>query len=443
MGGAASTACTVNQDNGRVSALTATGTCYIQARFAAAGNYEAVEWFNISGSDGVTIGTHGDVYADTLGSFSLEPSSSLPESDLRGALEFRAWDQADTSGGAASTVCSAGESDGTVTALDAAGTCYIQARFGALGSYSESDWFNLSGSNGIAVSLGWDIYADTLVVNATLAPDSAFPVPPQGRTLELRVWDQADTSGGAASTVCTVGADGRVSAGAGAGTCYIQARMEAQGSYQASGWVNMSGSGGIRVTGSTDIYSDTLVVSAAMDPLSPLPTRDGGGALELRSWNQADTSGGAASSVCTVAGDGEVTAGAAAGTCWIQARFGASGDYTGSAWFNLSGDNGVSIATAPLSQAAPSGDFYPSSMRTGQTIAPSSLPAGVQGEGPWSFGWSIYREILLIVVSLSTRAMGMSGPAGTQQTIESELKPAFRPYPTSTKPPSGGIFPVR
>ena len=75
----------------------------------------------------------------------------LPSSDQGGRLELRAWDQADPVGGAASTACTVNQENGRVSATAATGTCYIQARFGAFGSYGRSDWFNISGPNGIGV----------------------------------------------------------------------------------------------------------------------------------------------------------------------------------------------------------------------------------------------------------------------------------------------------
>ena len=122
--------------------------------------------------------------------------------------------------------------------------------------------------------------------------------------------------------------NGRVSAGGSEGTCYIHARSGATETSTASRWVNISG-GGIKIVGSTDIYADTLSLSAAADPTGTLPVRDGAGAIELRIHNQADPSGSAASTLCSVnQTSGRITAGSGVGKCFVHARFTSSGSYT-------------------------------------------------------------------------------------------------------------------
>ena len=382
-----STACSVNSSNGRVSAGGSEGTCYIHARSGATNTTAASRWVNISGG-GINIEGSTDIYADTLSlSAAADPTGTLPARDGAGAIELRIHNQADPTGSVASTICSVNQTSGRLSAGSGVGKCFVHARFGAQSPYTGSGWFNISGEAGIDVVHTADIYPATLPVTTTVAPTGSLPTSGQGGDLQLRAWNQADPVGGAASTACVVNQEnGRVSALTATGTCYIQARFAAAGNYGAVEWFNISGSDGIIIGTWPDIYSDALVVSATMDPLTSLPESDLRGALELRVWNQADTSGGAASSVCTVASDGEVTAGSSAGTCWIQARFGAKGEYSSATdWVNIAGQNGITVVTAPLSQAAPSGVFYPNPVSTDQTIAPNSLPTGVQGAGALEF----------------------------------------------------------
>ena len=105
-----------------------------------------------------TVGLLGNVYGNGFVAVSgtLNPSPNPLASPVSGrTLEFRDWDQAGSGGGADSSVCSVNGS-GVVTAGAAAGTCYIHARLAATtgdSAQDASDWFNISGPNGIGVGL--------------------------------------------------------------------------------------------------------------------------------------------------------------------------------------------------------------------------------------------------------------------------------------------------
>ncbi len=187
-----------------------------------------------------------------------------------------------------STGCSVISTTGVVKGINTNGGCTIEAQFAGNANYQSSGHSDVAT---ITINLGTqtvpastDIYPDDVVVNTSINPSASLPSGGQG-TLALRVWSQANPSGGSASTVCSVNqSDGKVTAGANMGTCYIHARFAAvTNQYSASNWVNISGAAGIAVSTLSTFTSITWTAWSNTDGANPGDTIDFTGSMPTSS----------------------------------------------------------------------------------------------------------------------------------------------------------------
>ena len=224
--------CTVNGTSGLVTGVSV-GSCAITAV------WEAVDGIYAQSPASGTIATISVAQGDNPGSASADHypasvavggsislSTSLPSSG-EGPVTYRVHDQANPVGGTASTACTVAQSDGSVTGNTNGGTCYIHVMWGGNTNYLASDWFNISGSDGISVVQGsqsftWGQSAQTVTFGSTVTLSGVDEAVPDGATLSYRV-----VSGNTNTASCTV--SGSVVSFADDGSCQVRAEVTRSG----------------------------------------------------------------------------------------------------------------------------------------------------------------------------------------------------------------------
>ena len=222
--------CTVDGSSGLVTGVSV-GSCAITAV------WEAVDGIYAQSSASGTIATitvnkgdnpgttSSDHYANSVAvGTSISLSSALPTNG-EGPVTYRVHDQANPVGGAASTACTVDQSDGSISGVTSGDTCYIHVMWGGNTNYQASDWFNISGSDGISVvegsqSFTWSQTAQTVTFGDPV--NLANITVPDGATLSYEV-----VSGNTNTASCSQ--SGGVVSFADDGSCQVRARVTRSG----------------------------------------------------------------------------------------------------------------------------------------------------------------------------------------------------------------------
>ena len=222
--------CTVDGSSGLVTGVSV-GSCAITAV------WEAVDGIYAQSSASGTIATitvnkgdnpgttSSDHYANSVAvGTSISLSSALPTNG-EGPVTYRVHDQANPVGGAASTACTVDQSDGSISGVTSGDTCYIHVMWGGNTNYLASDWFNISGSDGISVVAGsqsftWSQTAQTVTFGDVV--NLADITVPDGATLSYEV-----VSGNTNTASCSQ--SGGVVSFADDGSCQVRARVTRSG----------------------------------------------------------------------------------------------------------------------------------------------------------------------------------------------------------------------
>ena len=178
-----------------------------------------------------------------------------PTSSGTGALEYRV--QAGGEG------CTVHHSTGVVTGVNTNGGCAIEAQYLGDMNTAPSPWAEVAT---ITITIGdqgdpaeANIYTAgsscSAVTSVKMGAVSTAPcglpmlsMNTAGAEFELQAWDQADPSGGALATGCSVDEEGLVTGLVSGSTCFIHARFAAVANrFTESDWVNVSGSSGITI----------------------------------------------------------------------------------------------------------------------------------------------------------------------------------------------------
>ena len=354
--------CTVASATNPALTILKAGTCTVRVAAGKTGytsvNIDRTVTIDKAANPGST--TAVDAYAATVAVGTPIDPGSLP-SDGQGGLEYRAWNQASVSGGASSAHCSVDATNGQVGATAGTGsvgqTCYIQSRWKGNDNYLASGWFNIAGQDGVDVEAG----SITLTWGTGYGGDSTWysgleSIPwtlPTGR-FSVTPTDASVTYSNRTPLVCTVASatDPTLTLRK-AGTCTVRATATKPGYTTATAdetfVINKGNNPGS--TNRVNAYAATVAVGSPIDPNGRLPS-DGQGGLEYRVWNQAGTSGGAASTHCSVEqANGRVSA-VATGvgqTCHIHARWVGNDNYSASGWFKISGNSGITVGSGSQS----------------------------------------------------------------------------------------------
>ena len=231
--------CTVDSTSGEVTGV-GVGSCEVQAAWGAvASRYNqsppvTVATIEVQQTDNPGTPSTSDHYANsvTVGT-PIDLASALP-TDGEGALEYRVHNQANPSGGTASTICTLSGSEVSGDPSSVGSTCYIHARWAGDADYRASDWFNISGSDGITVAIGtitiagdseaakWGSYGNVAVGFTANAPSLGTITP----TSVNKTYNQT----GLTSPGCTADANGVVTGSVvGTDNCKVKIVLSATG----------------------------------------------------------------------------------------------------------------------------------------------------------------------------------------------------------------------
>ena len=382
------TICTISSATDPTLTILRAGTCTIRLTASKTGytsvNNEKTITINKAANPGST--TTVDAYAATVAVGTPIDPSGLP-ADGQGGLKYRVRNQASTTSGSASNHCSIVASSGQVSAnLNSVGErCYIQARWKSNNNYNSSDWFNISGTDGIevaagAITLSWSGYASPPTTwSESLGTISAQNVSVTPSNANL-------TYASRTTTVCTISSATDPSLTIlKAGICTVRVTAV------KNGYTSVNREVSLTINKATNLGSTTVVDAYAASvpvgtPITPtgLPV-NGQGGLEYRVWNQSATSGGAASSHCSVEqNNGRVSgaAGSTGQTCYVHARWKGNDNYNASTWFNVSGSDGINVALGTQSyswgQSAASATFGTELLLVAMASAPDSATVSYQ-----------------------------------------------------------------
>ena len=241
-----------------------------------------------------------------------------------GSVEYRVWDQASTTGGSPSTICSVAANANVTATGNATGTCWIHARFGRVtNKYDNSLWANVSGAAGITVEAGtqteftWGDYSSTtLVVGAgvTASPPAALEAlhnRANGRTVSYSESGSCTLSG---RGIVTPKADASLS------NCVVTATISQAGYDDLTHDYTIAITAGTLVLASTNTnwptYPDSTLTSGSGTSSIAAPTAnpildDNGVTITWGSYAVESDDGGNgydSSAVCTMSGSQVVTA---------------------------------------------------------------------------------------------------------------------------------------
>ena len=339
-GGAESDDCTILQNNGEVTGASGSvgNTCFVHARWKGSATHAASRWFNISGTDGITVEGGSQTYTwsqtDATATFGTdEVLADLTGLPAGAANTFEILTSGNTAGCAWKG--NTGTNARTLT-FTGAGSCQVRLR---VTRTNYDDW--VSGAVTITVNLAswgsvaWTGYSGTATYGST-APTLVSPSStPSGAT-----WTYASST----TSKCTVGeSDGALTL-LEAGTCTITATPAKTGYVVHAGveidlTINLgSQSAPGAYTGTPYGASPTLAVGRTLavgSVTAPVNAITDGGALEY-----AVASG----THCRVDKTSGLVTGGSIGNCPIRVRWAAvAGKYTAS-------DYSANIATIDVTQ---------------------------------------------------------------------------------------------
>ena len=321
-----STGCSVVSGTGEVTGVNTIGGCTIEAQFAGNSTHAASSFSDVD-TISVTVGVQSDpsstdIYPDTAdtGSASVAITGSAPSG--QGTVEYRVCNAAAVSSCASSPSCSlasGGESSGVITTSNDAGTCYVHARFKeVVNQYSDSNWVNVSGSNGIVVNLrtqtvtGNLTYPDSLRIGGADVSPTATPNA-SGAQVDYEVTDEKDSGGTdqGDGEVCSVGSDGKVSIGSAPSiddVCTVTASITRSGYAKVTQTASLTVKAGTLSSVVIPVYPTVNVGGGPYTPTTVASATAGNAAAQVSYSGQGRRNSSDQNNVCSVAtADGKLT----------------------------------------------------------------------------------------------------------------------------------------
>ena len=380
--------CTVASSTDLALTILKAGTCTVRVAASKTGytsvNSDATVTIAKAANPGSV--TTVDAYADAVAVGTPINPSGLPTNG-EGGLKYRAWNQSSTTSGSDSTHCSVRGADGRVSAnSNSVGQrCYIQARWKSNSNYNPSNWFNISGTNGIEVQAGsmalsWSGYTSppsTWSESLGTLSAQAVSVTPSNADL---------TYSGRTTAVCTIAsATDPTLTILKAGTCTVRVAASKTGYSSIHRDISLTINKAVNPGTDTamDAYANSVAVGSPIAPTG-LPS-NGQGGLAYRVHDGSNPTTSSTSSVCIVEQSNGRVSGAASSTgetCYIHAQWRGNDNYRASGWFNISGSAGINVAMGSQSyswgQAAVSATFGTELLLAAMTSAPASADTSYQ-----------------------------------------------------------------
>ena len=365
--------CTVASSTDPTLSLLKAGTCRVRARATKPGytTVTADETFVINQGANPGTTTTVDVYADSVAVGSPIDPSGLPTNG-QGGLEYRVWNQAGISGGAASSHCNVEQASGRVSGV-AAGTgqtCHIHARWKGNDNFRASGWFKISGNGGITVGSGSQSYSWSQSAATATFGNTATLVeltgPPAGSTITYRIASGANSAG------CSL--SGRTLSFSDDGSCRVEVRVTRTG---YTPWtspavtITVSPASWTTAPAWSGYAAGATFNAAAPDITAPTSTPSA-------TWTYATSTG----TICRVNQDSGALTILAAGDCIVTATPAKAG-------YGTHAGISQTIAIAKADQSAPSGwsDPYGAS----PSLAVGADPLTLSGATPSGQGALSYR----------------------------------------------------
>ena len=350
-----STGCTV-ETNGTV-ALTAVGSCIVEATATLVNYNDAKERITITINTGTMDSFDGLAYGTNTFPFNEVPAVTAPISDPTGATVTYAL----VTGNGINNACTVDPQTGALTPTKT-GTCNIIAT-GALDNYiSQNDSVEVNITDGTMTLSGMAYSANSVVFGATAPTLASAPTASQSDATIAY-------AAGSSSTGCTVSPEGTLTI-TGVGSCIVEAT--ATKTYYATAKDSVT----IEITKAAQSFS------WPNNPYGASPALQvGGSALSL----QAQMTAGQGTiqyqsqdvSICTVVAAGTITP-VGAGTCIIEARYTGNANYEASSWTALAG---ITVAKGTQTFVWPDNPYGASPSLTvgGSTLALENIPSAGKG----------------------------------------------------------------
>ncbi|TAK03860.1 hypothetical protein EPO34_01720 [Patescibacteria group bacterium] len=297
--------CTIGSTTGIVT-FVAAGTCTIDADIASDGTYDTADATDISFSVTLAARTLTIDAGSYVASYSMTDTPPTITSTASAGTGTKTYTSTTTG------VCTIGSTTGIVTFV-AAGTCTIDADIDADGTYDTADATDISFSVTLA--------ARTLTIDAGsyVSSYSLTDTPPTiTSTASAGTGTKSYTS--TTTGVCTIGSTTGIVTFVAAGTCTIDADIDADGTYDAADATDISFSVTLAARTLT-IDAGSYVASYELTDTPPTITSTASAGAGTKTYTSTTTG------VCTIGSTTGIVTFVSAGTCTIDADIDADGTY--------------------------------------------------------------------------------------------------------------------